>query len=44
MYVSPILPIGHFGLMSGFGVAILFALLIWVVPAIFLRFDQSSWD
>jgi len=43
MYVSPILPIGHFGLMSGFGVATLFVLLIWVIPAIFVRFDQNTW-
>ncbi len=41
--VSPILPIGHFGLIAAFGVMLLFSLVIWVVPLIFVQFDKHSW-
>jgi hypothetical protein len=43
MFVSPILPIAHFGLISAFGVFILYSLLIKIVPMIFIRFDNKVW-
>ncbi len=42
--VSPILPIMHLGLVAAFGVLLISVLVLWVIPQIFLEFDNKTWD
>ena len=41
--VSPIMPIGHLGLISAFGVILMLLLVLYIVPAIFSRQDDKPW-
>lgn len=41
--VSPILPIKHLGLVAAFGVTLLCFLVLWVVPKLFIVFDDKLW-
>ena len=41
---SPIQPIGHFGLIAAFGVALLCFLVLIVVPRVFVKFDRKDWQ
>ncbi len=41
---SPLPPIQTFGYAAAVGVAMLYLLVIWIIPSVFLRYDNNSWQ
>ncbi len=41
---SPILPIGHFGLIAASGVTLLCFLVLFIIPPVFIQFDKNDWS